>query len=580
MAERTGAHESNPLCSIRIDGEGFDEWGNRYLRLKVEHSELKLPPFSMGHINSDPRSLYTALCNVGVNVLTQETKRHLLKMLEDKPSEAPNFKVATYPGWHGSLLVFPDGSFGGSKPPTETSFLGLGAAMVGKYRSHGTLKDWQERVWPLCVGNSRLIFALSLAAAPLILPLVKGPRSGGFQLVGPPEAGKTCAAMVAGSFWGCHQSEGRREKGFAESWNTTEGQLEVTALAHNHSLLILDETKRAGKNDAERAENVLSMAVALAEHTERERMTNSGSARSSCCYILSTSNHTLDELARRGQVDVDDAERGRLVDVPLPAVGLGLYENIHGFHSGAIFTDELKSLSRRYYGTPRHAFAEALVVKRKKDKAGLKKWLKRRRSEYLTTLRNEVAKMRGADPSVKAPLQRASDRFATVFAAGAFAAKHGIYPCSRDELLTAILSCQLDGLRSLGKSAEMLGMSLKARLVQHIRRRISELMDLDSQQPTIEGHKFGSVPGYLATHKGERWVYLTDKTFGQIVGTGDKADALKQELVAAGLMDRAKSRFVVQRRIFSKQKGNKGHRTVLAFKEAILASRQGDVLAS
>jgi uncharacterized protein (DUF927 family) len=79
--------------------------------------------------------------------------------------------------------------------------------------------------------------------------------------------------------------EARRQLGFGESWNTTQNAVEKTGLAHNHGLLILDETKRAGRDDVERGKVVLSMAVALAEHTEKERLTNPGSARGTAAII-------------------------------------------------------------------------------------------------------------------------------------------------------------------------------------------------------------------------------------------------------------------------------------------------------
>jgi hypothetical protein len=574
MTKETNRATSSPLSSVRIIGEGFDEWKNRYLKLKVNNS-TELPPYSMRSISKDPETLYADLCNAGANVLTAKTKGRLLLMLEEQAPEPATFMVATYPGWHGSTLVFPDKSFGESKLPTETSFVDLDVQMIAKYRTRGPLQDWQDRIWALCQGNSRLIFALSLAAAPLILPLVKGPRSGGFQLVGLPETGKTCAAMVAGSFWGCHRAEGRREKGFAESWNTTEGKIEVTALAHNHSLLILDETKRAGKNDSDRGKNVLNMTVGLAEHTERERLTNSGSARSCCCYFFSTSNYSLDELAEKAQIEVDDAERGRLVDIVLPSGGYGLYENLHGFDTGASLTDELKVRSGQFYGTPRHEFAKQLGTDRKEDKQHLKSWLHGRRRQYLKELKREVDKLLRQTPGAKPPLQRASGKFATVFAAGALAIKYGVFLCSRQELLAAILSCQLDGPRSSVSISRPRVLRFKDKLIDYLREGVPNFMDLDAHRPNVEEHQFGSVPGYTATYKGEKWLYLKADQLDAVIGTGAAASAIKKELADTGFMARTKDRFVVQRPIFSGLKKNKGFRSVHAFKASILDDVSG-----
>jgi hypothetical protein len=176
--------------------------------------------------------------------------------------------------------------------------------------------------------------------------------------------------------------------------------------------------KRAGSNDKERAQAVVNTAVGLAEHTEKERLTNPGSARSCCCYFLSTSNYSLDELGEKGDIEIDDAERGRLVDVVLPVNGHGLYEDLHGFADGGKLTDELKARSCRFFGTPRHEFAKRLAKQRTEDKSWLKRWLERRRQRYLNKLKKEVKKLQSENPAAKTPLQRASARYATVYAAG------------------------------------------------------------------------------------------------------------------------------------------------------------------
>ena len=150
--------------------------------------------------------------------------------------------------------MFPNEIIGEPDQPLERSFGNIDAAMLDKYRKKGTLKEWQEKIAKLCWGNSRLMFAVSLAFTGPILRFVQGPKAGGFQIWGQAETSKTTAAIVSGSVWGCHRGEGRRrEKGFAESWNTTVNKVEVTALAHNDALLILDETKNAGNDDGKRA---------------------------------------------------------------------------------------------------------------------------------------------------------------------------------------------------------------------------------------------------------------------------------------------------------------------------------------
>jgi len=104
------------------------------------------------------------------------------------------------------------------------------------------VEDWQQKIGKLCIGNSRLMFAASLACTGPILSFVSGLGLADFRFRGRRKTGKTTAAMVAGSIWGCHRDSTRNEKGFAESWNTTVNELERTAQAHSDAILIVDET--------------------------------------------------------------------------------------------------------------------------------------------------------------------------------------------------------------------------------------------------------------------------------------------------------------------------------------------------
>ena len=69
------------------------------------------------------------------------------------------------------------------------------------FRLAGSLEDWQENLGQYCVGNSRLVLAVSAAfAAPLLI--IASEDSGGINFVGPSRTGKTTALRVAGSVWG------------------------------------------------------------------------------------------------------------------------------------------------------------------------------------------------------------------------------------------------------------------------------------------------------------------------------------------------------------------------------------------
>jgi putative DNA primase/helicase len=292
------------------------------------------------------------------------------------------------------------------------------------------------------------MFAASLACTGPILPFVTGPRTGGFQVSGPAEKGKTAVAMVAGSIWGCHRDSMRKEKGFAESWNTTGNKLEETAQAHSDALLILDETNLAGATDKERAIAVLGGAFRLSENMQKGRL-NEPEKAAWRFYFLSTSNLTLDQLADQGGVPIDDQHRGRLVDIVLPPGPgtFGIYEALNGFNDGAALTDAIKARCRTVFGAPGDQLVRKLY-RSKGSRAAAKTFVSARRTYYIDRIRQE-AKSRGLKP-----LERATARFATVYAAGCLAIKYGIFTWGRKDLFRAVLSCQLDGLVAAGPKTD------------------------------------------------------------------------------------------------------------------------------
>lgn len=83
--------------------------------------------------------------------------------------------------------------------------------------------------------------------------------------------------------------------------------------------------------------------------------------------MLSTSNKFLDELALESRVQIDDAYRDRLPDVPLPGMGMGAFEDLHLFRDHHAFAAELIRLAREFYGVASVEFIEKFVAARARD---------------------------------------------------------------------------------------------------------------------------------------------------------------------------------------------------------------------
>jgi putative DNA primase/helicase len=401
--------KQTPSTQLSVIAEGRDEWGRRYFRLGERGEPLQLRPVLATRLVNQPKEVMASLANIGVSLFTGMAQREFIASVQKWKPEQPSFKVATRIGWNDDSYVLPDRIFN-RRPNIYPVLDELRASMMAKYREAEDyfLEEWQENIGKLCVGNSRLMFAVALAFTGPILRFADE-LSGGFQIFGRPETGKSTAAMVAGSVWGCHTQP---DLGFLESWNTTAAEAEITALAHNDGLLILDETKKAGATDAKRAEVIMDVIMRLAEQQEKKRHKHESEYRSWRCCFLSTSNFSLNELATRARVEIDDAVRGRLVDIPLPNTGYGIYEDLHDFPTGSELTEHLKMRCRVYYGIVIRYFLARLLrgIQRGRVDA-LKRGLKELRQEYLDELRKRLVSEK--------PLERASSRFATVYAAGA-----------------------------------------------------------------------------------------------------------------------------------------------------------------
>jgi|tagenome__1003787_1003787.scaffolds.fasta_scaffold20767975_2 hypothetical protein len=233
---------------------------------------------------------------------------------------------------------------------------------------------------------------------------------------------------------------------------------------------------------------------------------------------------------------VDDAHRGRLIDVPNPRAGHGIFEDLHGDPDHAAFSKTIIELALANYGHPSRAYVEQLVAWRQRDEDGLRAWLEERQANYLKQARRIVSP--GRD------LLRIHGKFATIYAAGRLAQKFKILPWSWSDLRDALLECEeahVAHVQShLGGSAHAGAASSAPRspldkLRAYLRDNQAKFVDLTKKNPRV-GEYDDNPPGYLIEHQGQREFLFSNDAFLRLAGGKGQAQALKAELAQRGLI--------------------------------------------
>lgn len=333
-------------------------------------------------------------------------------------------------GWHGAVFVLPDEAIGGSSERDQYIYQSP-LDSDHYFNVRGSYEDWKREVGSLCAGNSRLTFAVCLAfAAPLLL--LSETESGGFHFWGPSSLGKSTALMVAGSVCG-----GGGRNGYVESWRNTANALEAFAELHNDSLACLDEIFQVGADEAVEA------LYMLANGQGKGRMSKAIAMRRRLSWtilILSSGEITLREHAETAGKQTKAGSEIRLANIPADAgAGMGLFENLHGFHSASAFAGHLKEVSKKHYGSPIREFLRHVA----EDRPGVEMATRTSIHRFL-----EDKTISGASPEVI----RVARRFALAAVAGEIASGFGLTGWRDGEATRAIDRCFRAWLRARGST--------------------------------------------------------------------------------------------------------------------------------
>ncbi|MBF0371598.1 MAG: DUF927 domain-containing protein [Magnetococcales bacterium] len=433
----------------------------------------------MENLAGDGADCRRTLLSMGLGITpNRKAREHLSTYIQNSLPEAVA-RCVERTGWYGDVFVFPNETIGENN---ERVMLQSISGDLQGFEAAGTLADWQQGVAARCVGNSRLVFAVSAAFASVLLHLVEE-ESGGFNFTGQSSTGKTTALTVAVSVWGGAER--------LQRWRATSNGLEAVALLHNDTLLCLDELAQVDPREAG------EIAYMLANGTGKARSRRDGTARKKSTWrllFLSAGEIGLAEHMRAAGKRSRAGQEVRLADIPADAgAGYGLFENLHGHLGGADFSRAINTAARSFYGTPAREFINRLVSRLE----GMAPAIEEYRQEFL----NE-----SLSPDADGQALRVAGRFALVAAAGELATALGVTGWQEDEAFSAARICQEAWITARGGTGPQ---EIKTALAQvqlffekHGESRFSNKTEINAR-PTINRAGFFQV----VEDRIEYWVF-------------------------------------------------------------------------
>lgn len=382
----------------------------------------------------DCAELRKSLLNAGLEISTSPKMRQFLAEFIQRSSPSITARCIHRTGWHKGSFILPDGNIGNLGQ--EKMFVQGPSSNLQGYCSAGTLLDWQKNVAHPCVGNSRLIFSLSVGFGSPLLSLL-GLESGGFQLTSPSSSGKTTAMRVAVSLYGSEE--------FMRKWKSTLNGLETIAFLHNDLLLCLDEIGEMSPYE------IGDAAYMLANGSGKNRSRADQGLRDTMKWkllFLSTGEISLATHMEQAGKAAKAGQEIRLADIPADTGAYGMFEELHGMPNGSVFSDTLSANAKRYYGVAGREFLKRLVH----DTENAKTFVKRAIERFLQDAIPEKA---------NGQVHRVAARFAVVAAAGELAIHYNIVRVlDKDGLASigwdegnahlAVLKCFQDWLEAFG----------------------------------------------------------------------------------------------------------------------------------
>jgi putative DNA primase/helicase len=386
--------------------------------------------------------------------------------------------------------------------------------------SSGTLDDWQTHVVNPCQPHPYLIFALCV---PFSGPLLKAARldSGGFHLYGRSSHGKTTAAQVSASVWGCGADPADApDLSFIRRWNATANAIEGLAAAHNDNLLVLDELGTCAARDFGKVVYDLAGGQGKAA---MDASRNLKKPRSWRITFLSTG-----ELSGKQKIEEDGtkARAGqllRMLDIPISDGAMVADAD------ASTNIDRLKRSCSQYYGTAGSEFVKRLIAQFP-DASRLK-------AHITETLESAILDL--SVSGISPEQSRALKRFALVRVAGLLAMQFGILNISVETIEQAVAAMVRLWLADSAALSDV-DRGLEAVRQYILKYRESRFTLLRDAEKSVK-HSLQQRAGWLddfddGTEDRPRYLLLPQAF--QEACAGFDADVIARELLRRGLLHR------------------------------------------
>ena len=279
----------------------------------------------------------------------------------------------------------------------------------------------------LAAGNSRLVFALSVAFAGPLADVI-GEDSGGFHFRGASSSGKSTALKAAASVWGSPDT-------YPRLWRATANGLEGLAALHNDCLLILDELSQMDPKEAGEASYLLANGLGKA------RASRTGTARQSARWrllFLSAGEESLTALMARAGRKANAGQEIRLADIDADAgAGMGAFEVLHDQPTPAALALAVKDATLRNHGAVGVEWLRRIVA----DRSNLPDLI-------AAGIKHFVGENAPKDSAGQ--VFRVAKRFALVAVAGELATHYGLTGWEEGEATRAAEKCFAVWLESFG----------------------------------------------------------------------------------------------------------------------------------